>query len=212
MMKKRLRVILADDHTLFREALRSQLARETDIEVVGETERAGDLAQLIERTPCDVLLLDLQMERWSLNDIGELSTKVGIVVVTASERAADALAAVRLGARAVVQKHLALETLIDAIRAAAEGLVWLPPHLQAQLADDWRSPARSSLTNREREVTRLAALGLRNAEIAKRLFISELTVKTHLNNVFQKLSLRDRVELTRYAIREGLVGIHESET
>lgn len=211
-MSSPLRIAIADDHALFREGLRAVLEGRKEVTVVAETDRAADVAEMLAQTPADVLLLDLQMERWSLNDIGELSTKVGIVVVTASERAADALAAVRLGARAVVQKHLALETLIDAIRAAAEGLVWLPPHLQAQLADDWRSPARSSLTNREREVTRLAALGLRNAEIAKRLFISELTVKTHLNNVFQKLSLRDRVELTRYAIREGLVGIHESET
>lgn len=210
-MKNRVRVILADDHTLFRGALRSQLAREADIEVVGEVERAGDLAATIDRVACDVLLLDLQMERWSLNDIEELSKRVRVVVVTASERSADALAAVRLGARAVVQKHLAFETLVGAIRAVAEGLVWLPPHLQTELAEDWRSPGRTSLTEREREVTRLVAVGLRNAEIAKRLFISELTVKTHLNNVFQKLALRDRVELTRYAIREGLVGVHDPE-
>ncbi len=210
-MKNRIRVILADDHALFRGALRSQLAREADIEVVGEVARAGDLAPTIDRLACDVLLLDLQMERWSLNDIEELSKRVRVVVVTASERPADALAAVRLGARAVVQKHLAFETLVGAIHAAAEGLVWLPPHLQAELAEDWRSPGRTSLTEREREVTRLVAVGLRNAEIAKRLFISELTVKTHLNNVFQKLALRDRVELTRYAIREGLVGVHDTE-
>jgi two-component system response regulator NreC len=209
---KKLRVILADDHALFRGALRAQLAHETEIEVVAEVERAADLRAAIDATPCDVLLLDLQMERWSLNDIEELSQQVPVVVVTASDRSADALAAVRRGARAVVQKHLAFDTLLDAVHAAADGKMWLPPELQAELAEDWRSPRRPPLTEREREVTRLVATGLRNAEIAKRLFISELTVKTHLNNVFQKLGVRDRVELTRYAIREGLVGVHDPES
>jgi DNA-binding NarL/FixJ family response regulator len=206
-----IRTIIADDHALFRQGLRLVLDLEPDVEVVAEVERAAELASTVRAVPCDLLLLDLQMERSSLDDIERLSKEVGIVVLTASERTEDALLAVRLGARAVVQKRFASETLIDAMRAAVEGLTWLPPALQAELAKQWREPVAKTLTRREREIVRLVALGLRNAEIAKRLFISEVTVKTHLNNIFQKLSVRDRIGLVRYAIRVGLAGVHEQD-
>ena len=173
--------------------------------------RAADLVATVRSVPSDLLLLDLQMERWSFADIEPLSKEVGIIVLTASERTEDALHAIRLGARAVVQKRFASETLMEAIRAAADGLTWLPPALQAELAKQWREPEAKTLSPREREIVRLVALGLHNAEIAKKLFISEVTVKTHLNNVFQKLSIRDRVGLVRYAIRVGLVDVHEQE-
>jgi two-component system NarL family response regulator len=205
-----LRIGIADDHALFRQGLRSLLKIQEDMEVVAEAERAADLGALLDRTPCDVLLLDLQMERSSLADIEALAARVAVVVVTASQRPEDALAALRSGARAVVFKRFALETLTDAIRVAAEGHVWMPPVLQAQLTAQLKVPATDQLTPREREIVRHVALGLRNAEVARRLFISEVTVKTHLNNVFQKLRLRDRVGLTLYAVRTGIVGLHET--
>ncbi|MBI2962821.1 MAG: response regulator transcription factor [Deltaproteobacteria bacterium] len=210
-MKAPIRTIIADDHALFRQGLRLLLELEPEIEVVAEVHRAADLEATVKKVPSDVLLLDLQMERWSLADIEPLSALVRIVVVTASERTEDGLAAIRLGARAVVQKRFASETLMDAIRAAAQDLVWLPPELQRELAKQWRAPEAKTLTGRERDIVRLVGLGLRNPEIAKRLFISEVTVKTHLNNVFHKLALRDRVDLARYAIRMGLAGVHEQD-
>jgi DNA-binding NarL/FixJ family response regulator len=208
-VKAPIRTIIADDHTLFRQGLRLLLELEPDVKVVAEVDRAADLAATVRSVPSDLLLLDLQMERWSFDDIELLSKQVGIVVLTASERAEDALRAIRLGARAVVQKRFASETLMDAIRAAAEGLTWLPPALQAELSKQWREPEARTLSPREREIVRLVALGLHNAEIAKKLFISEVTVKTHLNNIFQKLSVRDRVGLVRYAIRVGLADVHD---
>lgn len=205
----RIRILIADDHALFRHGLRSLLELQPDIEIVEEVARAADVEAALAAHPCQVLLLDLQMERWSLSDIEGLAPRVAVVVLTASEHTEDALAALRLGARAVVQKRFAVETLLDAIRAAAGGTVWLPAEVQAALAERWRSADRRELTDREREITRLVASGLRNAEIGKRLFISEVTVKTHLNNVFQKLGIRDRVELTLYAIRIGLVAVSD---
>jgi DNA-binding NarL/FixJ family response regulator len=98
---------------------------------------------------------------------------------------------------------------MDAIRAVAQGHVWAPPVLQAHLAARLREPQGEPLTAREREIVRHVALGLRNAEVGRKLFITEDTVKTHLNNIFKKLRLRDRTELTRYAIRVGIVGIHD---
>jgi DNA-binding NarL/FixJ family response regulator len=85
----------------------------------------------------------------------------------------------------------------------------MPPALQTELTAQMSQSAAETLTSREREIVRHVALGFRNAEVARRLSISEVTVKTHLNNVFQKLKIRDRVELTLYAIRTGLIGIHE---
>jgi two-component system NarL family response regulator len=204
-----IRVIVADDHALFREGLKSLLKHEPDVSVVAETDLADQLRAVVEQTPADVLLLDLAMERSAMADIESLAGRIAVVVVTASELTGDAIGAIRLGAHAVVHKRFAVETLVDAIRCAAAGEIWMPPSLQGELAARLRDPAASPLSPREEAVVRFVALGLRNAEVAKRLFISEQTVKSHLNNVFEKLGVQDRVALTVYAIRVGIIGLHE---
>jgi DNA-binding NarL/FixJ family response regulator len=208
-MTMAIRLILADDHALFREGLKLLLDLEPDVTIVAEANRIDGLLPMIERTPADILLLDLQLERSSMSDIEVLAKKITVMVVTASEFVGDAVAAIRLGARGVVFKRFAIETLMDAIRSVAAGDVWLPPAVQRELAGRLREASSNPLSARELDVVRAVALGLKNAEVAKRLFISEETVKSHLNNVFQKLGVQDRVELTRYAIREGIVGVHE---
>jgi DNA-binding NarL/FixJ family response regulator len=204
-----IRIVLADDHALFRQGLRSLLRQQADLEVVAEVERASELLTTLAAVPCDLLLLDLQMERWMVNDIETLAGVTRVIVLTASERIEDGLAVLRLGARGVVQKRFAVETLMEAIRAVADGLVWMPATIQAELAAQLRSAPAVKLTARENEVVRCVALGMRNAEIAKQCEISEATVKTHINNIFQKLDCRDRVELTRYAFRTGLLSPRE---
>jgi DNA-binding NarL/FixJ family response regulator len=204
-----IRVAIADDHALFRQGLRSMLRLEEGVEVTAELERASDLTQMIDRTPCDVLLLDLQMERSVLSDIETLASRVAIVIVTASERVDDAIAAIRAGARGVVFKRFAIETLLTAIHTVVGGGVWLPPTLQTKVVERLREPASAALTPREREITKHVARGLRNAEVAAELAISEVTVKSHVNNIFQKLGIRDRVELALYAVRMGIIGAHE---
>ena len=210
-MKSPIRVAIADDHALFRQGLKSLLLLEHDVSVVAEVERAADVLPMLDRHACDVLLLDLQMERSALGDIGPLGARVTVVVVTATERVEDALAAIRAGARGVVFKRFAIETLMTAVRAVADGQVWMPPSLQADVAARLGEPAGAALTRREREIVRHVALGLRNAEVATRLSISEVTVKTHVNNIFQKLGIRDRVELALYAIRMGIIGVNERQ-
>ncbi len=204
-----MRVAIADDHTLFRQGLKSLLRLQPDVTVVAELERADALLSTIEHTPCDILLLDLQMERSVFVDIEVLAERVAVVVVTASEQVEDAIAALRSGARAVVFKRFAIETLMTAIHTVMEGHVWLPPDLQTVIAEQLRQPTPVMLTLREREIVRHVALGLRNAEVAEKLSISEGTVKTHLNNIFQKLGLRDRAELVLYAVRVGIIGVTE---
>jgi len=204
-----MRVAIADDHALFRQGLKSLLRLQPDVTVVAEVERADALLSTLEHMPCDVLLLDLQMERSAFVDIEALAERVAVVVVTATERVEDAIAALRAGARGLVFKRFAIETLMTAIHAVLEGHVWLPPALQAEITARLREPTSVSLTRREREIVRHVALGLRNAEVAERLCVSEGTVKTHLNNIFQKLGLRDRVELALYAVRMGIIGATE---
>jgi DNA-binding NarL/FixJ family response regulator len=149
------------------------------------------------------------MEQWSIDYIPELSRQTTVIVLTATESIETGVTALRLGARAVVYKRCAIETLVTAIRAVAEGQVWLPPDLQAAFVlQDNSVPKR--LTARESDIVRLVAMGMRNAEVAERLSLSENTVKTHLTNIFHKLAIRDRLELVRYAIRAGLVSVRDN--
>jgi len=205
-----IRLIIADDHAIFRQGLKSLLRLRAGFQVVAEVSRASDLLPTLGSVACDVLLLDLQMEeRCLLNDIKSLAQVVRVVVLTASERTEDVVTALNLGAHAVVQKRFAIETLTAAIHATVDGRVWIPPGMQAELAED-RPPRRTvRLSPREEAVARCVAVGLRNAEVAERLSISETTVKSHLHSAFQKLGLRDRVALARYVFRVGLLSPRE---
>jgi DNA-binding NarL/FixJ family response regulator len=185
------------------------LRTQPDVALVAETDALDALDTTLTATPCDVLLLDLRMERIALDVIPDLARRVKIVIVTASESFDECIAAVSAGAAAVVFKRFAVETLMQAIHAVAAGGVWLPPALQTAMAGSLRRGPRPTLTQREHEIVRYVGLGLRNRDIATRLFISERTVKTHLNNIFAKLGVHDRVELTLYALRSGIVGVHE---
>jgi DNA-binding NarL/FixJ family response regulator len=205
-----MRFIIADDHALFRQGLKSLLALEPGFEVVAEVQHSAELPLALAAHQFDLLLLDLQMDRWLMDDLPELSKSHPVIVITASESAENAAQAMRLGARAVVQKRFAIETLMVAVKAVAQGLVWMPPAVQAEFAAMDQSLDRE-LTSRETEIVRCVAIGMRNAEVAERLSISEATVKTHLNNVFHKLRMRDRLELVHYAIRRGLVDIIDRE-
>ncbi len=203
-----IRIAIADDHAMFRQGLRSLLKLQPDVTVVAETDTADDIIPMLERTPCDVLLLDLQMDRQVLADIAGFAARVKVLILTASEVPDEAVAAIREGAHGFVMKRFAVETLMEAVRTVSKGETWLPPPLQTRLAAGLRASARVALTAREREIIALVALGLRNSEVAANLFISDETVKTHLSNIFHKLDLRDRVELTLYAIRVGIIGVH----
>jgi DNA-binding NarL/FixJ family response regulator len=205
-MQTPLRLIIVDDHALFREGLKSLLQLQPDINVVAEIDRAANIQAVLSTTPCDILLLDLQMERWLMDDIPQLAKSAAVIVLTASESGENGVQALRMGARAIVHKRFAIETLITAIHTVADGLVWMPPTVQSEFASQGNSSAKR-LTARELEIVRFVAIGLRNAEVAERMSISESTVKTHLNNIFQKLGMRDRLGLVHYAIKTGLVAV-----
>jgi DNA-binding NarL/FixJ family response regulator len=201
-----LHLIIADDHALFRQGLKSLLLLQPDTQVVAEIESADNVAPVVSDTDSDILLLDLQMDRWMMDDIAELSRLTNVIVLTASESAENGVKALRLGAKGVVQKRFAIETLMMAVRSVADGMVWMPPTVQTEFARQESSTGKE-LTPRETEIVRYVASGLRNNEVAERLSITESTVKTHLNNIFQKLGVRDRLELTHYAIKTGMVAV-----
>jgi two-component system NarL family response regulator len=206
LFRSPLRLIIADDHALFRQGLKSLLQLQADTQVVAEIESADDVEAVVSDTDSDVLLLDLQMDRWMMEDIARLSRLTNVIVLTASESAENGVRALRLGAKGVVQKRFAIETLMMAVRSVADGMVWMPPTVQTEFARQ-ESSSGKELTPRESEIVRYVASGLRNIEVAERLSITESTVKTHLNNIFQKLGLRDRLELTHYAIKTGMVAV-----
>jgi DNA-binding NarL/FixJ family response regulator len=187
-----LRLIIADDHALFRQGLKSLLLLQSDTQVVAEIESADEVEPVVSATHGDVLLLDLQMDRWMMEDIPQLSRLTNVIVLTASESAENGVRALRLGAKGVVQKRFAIETLMMTV--------------QTEFARQ-ESSSGKELTPRESEIVRYVASGLRNNEVAERLSITESTVKTHLNNIFQKLGVRDRLELTHYAIKTGMVAV-----
>jgi len=201
-----MRLIIADDHALFRQGLKSLLLLQADTQVVAEIESSDDVGPVVSGTESDILLLDLQMDRWMMEDIPQLSRLINVIVLTASESAENGVRALRLGAKGVVQKRFAIETLMMAVRSVADGLVWMPPTVQTEFARQ-ESSSGKELTPRECEIIRYVASGMRNIEVGERLSITESTVKTHLNNIFQKLGVRDRLELTHYAIKTGMVAV-----
>ncbi|HLX05482.1 MAG TPA: response regulator transcription factor [Candidatus Binatus sp.] len=201
-----MRLIIADDHALFRQGLKSLLLLQPDTQVVAEIESSDDVAPMVSGTASDILLLDLQMDRWMMEDIPQLSRLINVIVLTASESAENGVRALRLGAKGVVQKRFAIETLMMAVKSVADGMVWMPPTVQTEFARQ-ESTSGKELTPRECEIVRYVASGMRNNEVGERLSITESTVKTHLNNIFQKLGLRDRLELTHYAIKTGMVAV-----
>ena len=212
------RVVIVDDHTLFREGLRTILGMEADIEVVADAESAEDIVELIWQTQPDVLLLDIRMPQGSGLDavpaVLRISPRTQVLVLTACDEKEEHMRAFKLGAKGVILKDSARQTLMQAIHTVCAGQVWVDPRMTNALVEELShlgpdgaaSGGRdeNGLTERELEIVRLVASGYKNKEVGATLTISERTVKTHLTNVFQKLGVRDRVGLVMYALRHGL--------
>ena len=200
-----IRVAISDERTLVREGLKALLQLQAGLVVATEIGDGADVLSRLTGAPCDVLLLDRGMSLGS-TDIRELSESIHVLVLCDDEDdPGDALNALRSGARGIVFHGSSVPAFVEAIRTVAAGRVWMPSELQARVAEMLHEEPRARLTAREREITAHVANGLRNAEIARVLFISEQTVKTHLGRIFRKVSVRDRIGLTLYASRCGLV-------
>lgn len=201
-------IVLADDHTVIRSALRMLLDGESDLEVVAEAEDADSAIRYLRGHKPAVLLLDLNMPgRPSLDAIPEMrevSPQTAIVVLTMQTEPAFAREALQLGVLGYVLKEAAGEELVQAVRKAAAGETYLQPALGARLAAEPRE-AGDDLSKRETEILRLIALGHTNAEVAEQLYISVRTVETHRSHIQQKLGVSTRAELVRGALSRGLI-------
>ena len=207
-------VLIVDDHTLFRRGVRKMLEAEEDMCVLGEAATGDDALQQTRALMPDVVLMDVQMP--GLDGI-ECTRRlhrelphVGIVFVTMFDNDEFVFRGLQAGGRGYILKDADPDTMLRAIRAVANGESLLGPTIAHKVIrqfagmDKAQSPLVDDLTAREVEVLRLIAEGLGNKEIARRLVISEKTVKNHINNIFSKLHLYDRTQATLYAIRTGL--------
>lgn len=198
---------------MLREGLRKILSMEEDLEVVADTDDARQAAVIASDMKPNVMLLDIRMPGTGglevIGPIHEASPETKVLILTASDDRRDHVAALSQGARGIIMKDSAAETLVTAIRAVHAGQAWVDreitgtlleelAHRGAQTSNTTTGP--HTLTARESEVVDLVIAGCRNREISERLTISEKTVKAHLSNIFAKLGVRDRLELAIYAL------------
>jgi two-component system, NarL family, response regulator NreC len=206
--QERIKIVLADDHAVVRSALRMLLEAEPGFEVAAEAGDADSAVRYALGHKPDVLILDLNMPgRPSLEavpDILEASPQTQIVVLTMQNEPAFARRALQAGVRGYVLKEAADAELVQAVRSAAAGETYLQPSLAARMVTE-ANTGGDDLSEREREVLRLIALGHTNAEIASQLYLSIRTVESHRAHIQQKLRLSSRAELVQYALEHGLV-------
>lgn len=216
----RIKVLVVDDHTLFRRGITVVLANQKNLEVVGEASNGLEAIEKAEEFVPDVIVMDLNMPHCSgLEATQALQTKmpqINILVLTVSDNESDLFAAMKFGAKGYLLKNTEPDELVHAIFHISQGGVIVSPIMATKLLTEFRKPearveeksaqkAEAILSPREGEVLQLVAQGATNKQIADSLFISENTVKTHLRNIMEKLHLANRSQATAYAVKRGLV-------
>jgi two-component system, NarL family, response regulator DegU len=215
-MMRGITVLLADDHVLFRQALRHLLEMEQDIHVVAEAGDGATALTMVDEFHPDVVLLDISMPAMdgivATAKLREEHPKIGIIILTMFAEDTHIIRAIRAGANGYLLKNTESARVIDAIRAVSRGQSILEPQLVSKLLDefrkmsDTRTPTNvAGLTERELELLRLVARGLSNKEIASTLELAESTVKNRLSVLFEKLEVKDRTQAAIYAMSHGLI-------
>ncbi|MBD3943245.1 response regulator transcription factor [Microbacterium sp. NEAU-LLC] len=204
-----LRVLIADDHPIVRAGVRSLFAGQADIDVVGEAATGEEAVALARQQHPQVVLCDLRMGEGmdgvaTTAALRALEPAPAVVILTTFDRDAEILGAIEAGAAGYVLKDAPPDTIVRAVRDAAAGRLALTPELSARVVEVLRAP-RVRLTDRELEVLRLLATGASNPQIAKSLFVTEATVKTHLVHIFGKLGVDTRSRAVAVAQERGIL-------
>ena len=215
-----IRVLICDDHALFRRGLIMVLESEEGIEVVAEAEDGDDAVRKAEESAPDVVLMDVRMPKMSgieaTRAIAEAVPSAKILMLTVSDEEEDLYEAVKAGATGYLLKEISIEEVANAIRAVVTGQSLISPSMASKLLSEFNSLSKKAqqqlmvprLTDRELQVLKLVAQGMSNREVSTELFISENTVKNHVRNILEKLHLHSRMEAVVYAVREKLLDIH----
>lgn len=207
---RQVRVLIADDHPLYRDGT-AEVLRQAGFDLVGEAEDGDEALEEMRRTQPDVAVLDLMLpKRDAIEVLGALEEEglpTKVMIVSAYEDSTMVYRAIAAGARAYLLKLVRGETLCEAVLAVNRGETVIPPRLQGALADELRNrrrqPDETPLTARELEILRLSADGRSTREIAEELFLSVGTVKTHLQHIYEKLEVPDRVAAVAKVMRKG---------
>ena len=214
--KTTIRVLIAEDHAVVRNGLRSILEGDDDFEVVGEASDGDQALTLAQDLLPDVVLMDIRMGQadgiTATRRIRSVVPSVRVVVLTSYDEDELVFSSIRAGASGYLLKEVNAQQLLNAIRTVADGFSLIYPSIARRVLDEMGRPRKSTeeglaeLTPREREVLKLVASGRPNKEIGAMLGISERTVKTHISNIFSKLELSDRTEAAMYVHNRGLLG------
>lgn len=215
---KKLKIILADDHNLFREGLKSLLQSEKDVTVIGEVDNGRDAITMCEALKPDVAIVDVAMPELNgmetTRQIRKLNADIQVIALSMHSSRRYVLDMLKAGATAYLVKDCAFQELTAALKAVRENNVYLSPSIagkvvaQATFPSSQTSFEDSALTSREKEVLQLLTEGNKVREVATRLHISIKTVQTHRRNIMEKLNLYNLADLTKYALRSGLIS-HE---
>jgi DNA-binding NarL/FixJ family response regulator len=208
---KLIRLIIADDHPVVRAGLEGMLASQSDFEIVGEASSGVEAVALASKLHPDVMLMDLRMTGLdgvaAIAQIRKQQPETPVLVLTTYDSDADIRRAIEAGATGYVLKDTPRDQLFSAIRAVAQGKSALAPAILTRLLRSMQTPVEEPLSAREIEVLALVARGASNREIARRLYISEATVKSHLIHIFSKLEVADRTAAVTVALERGLLSL-----
>ena len=216
-----IRVLLAEDHTIVRKGLRSLLDAEVNIEVVGEADDGRQAIQKAQQFQPDVVLMDITMPVLNgleaTRQIKKLLPQIRVLVLTVHTSEEYIFQILQVGAAGYVVKQAAVEELIAAIMAVSQGNAFISPSVPENIIEEYSRQMNgmtakdnyARLTDREREVLQLVAEGRSNREIAQMLHITTKTVEAHRSRVMEKLNIRSTADLTRYAIRRGIIAVEQ---